>query len=89
MAIMHRVVQSTVLKLRIKGASFMCPEDKAPCPTLGLSGFILVARLAAWVGLSCPMDGLRRLLHGERDARAPRAPCFAKLFCYLCAFVVK
>ena len=62
-------------------------DIRTPCPTLGLSGFSLVARIAAWVGLSCPMDGLRRLLHGERDARAPRAPCFAKLFCYLCLSV--
>ena len=39
--------------------------------------------------LICPMDGLRRLLHGERDARAPRALRFTKLFCYLCVSVVK
>ena len=33
MTIMQRMVQSTVLKFRIKGASFMRPEDKAPCPS--------------------------------------------------------
>ena len=31
--------------------------------------------ICAWVGWGWE-DGLRRFLYGERDARAPRAPCF-------------
>ena len=58
-----------------------------PCPSIAARyqlttlhfAFISIARFCGGNNLFCRKEGLRRLLHGERDARAPKGCCFQGL----------
>ena len=67
-------------------------DIRTPCPTLGLSGFSLVARLAAWVGLVAQWMACGTYYTASETLALPghrASPSSYAICVYLCASVVK